>query len=441
MRWKLGLKKNKKTRLASLLIWTSAVLASGALGLLGYLLKTRLETVSNEPAEHKSEATIPALAYEPQPIGLPVEGNPVITHVAIADLDQDGLQDVLVCDASSSRVSWIRQYPRGVFVEQQVGGTVAGPAHVAVCDINGDGLLDLLVASMGIVLPNNDRLGRVVIMENLGPAGFRQRVLSEHIARVTDVRGADLNHDGRVDLVVGQFGYTQGEIRWMENLGNWEFRSHLLLDKPGTIMTPVADYDGDGHLDFAALVSQEAEEVHLFRNSGDGTFADRILWKGKDDSWSSSGLDVADVNQDGRPDLIYSNGDGFNTGFSGPAPWHGLQWLENRGHGEFVYHRIGDMPGCYSPVCVDLNGDGLNDIVAVSAFNQTNDPSSVWMTAWLNDGHENFTAVPLAYEPTRLITVAAGDLDGTGVPVLVTGGFHAYPPYTYMSRVTLWRRK
>jgi hypothetical protein len=81
------------------------------------------------------------------------------------------------------------------------------------------------------------------------------------------------------------------------------------------------------------------------------------------------------------------------------------------------------------------------DIVTVSAFNHVIDPASVWMTAWLNDGHQQFTPVALAHDPTRLITVAAGDLDGNGIPVLVTGAFHAYPPYTHMSRVTLWRRR
>ena len=81
------------------------------------------------------------------------------------------------------------------------------------------------------------------------------------------------------------------------------------------------------------------------------------------------------------------------------------------------------------------------DIVAVSAFNLVNDPSSVWMIAWLNDGHEKFTPAPLCHEPVGLITVATGDLDGNGVPVLVTGGYHGYPPFAYMSRVTLWRRQ
>ena len=79
--------------------------------------------------------------------------------------------------------------------------------------------------------------------------------------------------------------------------------------------------------------------------------------------------------------------------------------------------------------------------MTVSAFNNSLDASAVTMTAWLNDGHENFTPVALAHSPTQLMTVAAGDLDGNGVPVLVTGGLHAYPPYSHMSRVTLWRRK
>jgi hypothetical protein len=38
-----------------------------------------------------------------------------------------------------------------------------------------------------------------------------------------------------------------------------------------------------------------------------------------------------------------------------------------------------------------------------------------------------------------LLTACAGDFDGTGKAVLVTGGFHAYPPWDHVSRVSLWR--
>jgi hypothetical protein len=417
-------------------------LAAVAVGVLVFLLLRRPPTPAG-PAVAATPPTEkpPALTYVPQAIGLPVEEHPMICHVAIHDLDGDGLSDILLCDGIANRVDWIRQSPRGVFTEYPLGDPIPGPAHVSVADINADGKLDLLVASMGMIMPNNDRIGKVIVLENLGDGHFRNRVLAENIARVTDVRGVDLNGDGRMDLVVGQFGYVQGEIRWMENLGDWNFRSHILLEKPGTIMTPVADFDRDGRPDFAALVSQNDEEVHAFRNRGGGDFHDNLLWKSSDPQWNSSGLDVADINKDGLPDLLYSNGDGFDTGFAGPAPWHGLQWLENLGGTNFIYHRIGDMPGCYSPVAADLDGNGHMDIVTVSAFNKASDTSSVWLTAWLNDGHQNFTPIPLERSHTHLITVAAGDLDGNGVPVLVTGGFFVYPPYTQMNRVTLWRRK
>jgi len=420
------------------------VLAVFVLGTVAYLLARRPPT---GPAQRVYAETSPEVTYVPQDIGFAPQGHPMITHVAIADLEGTGLPGILVCDATANRIGWIRQAPRGVFTEQFIGDPVAGPAHICVCDVNGDGLPDLLVAGMGQILPNNDRIGKIIVMENLGGGRFRNHVVAEDIARVTDVRGADLAGHGRMDLVVGQFGYVQGEMRWMENLGDWKWKTHILLSIPGTIMTPVADFGGTGRTDVAALVSQDSEQVygqvHLFRNQGGGQLEDALLWKTENLEYGSSGITAADLNGDGRPDLVFSNGDGFNSAFAAPAPWHGLQWLENQGNGVFAFHRIGDSPGCYSPVCVDLSGKGHGhlDVVTVSAFNNSLDASAVTLTAWLNDGHEHFTPVALAHEPTRLVTVAAGDLDGNGIPVLVTGGMYAYPPYANMSRVTLWRRR
>ena len=55
--------------------------------------------------------TRPDLTYVPQPIGFPIEGHPMITHVAIVDLEGSGLPGVLVCDATANRIGWIRQHP------------------------------------------------------------------------------------------------------------------------------------------------------------------------------------------------------------------------------------------------------------------------------------------------------------------------------------------
>jgi hypothetical protein len=327
--------------------------------------------------------------YTHRTIGRPPEGLPWISDLLIVDLDGDGLKDIVVANGKENKISWIRQVRLGVFEEQDIGGPVAGPAHIEVADLRGTGHLDVLVASMGVIPPDNDKIGSVVVLENDGANHFTNHVLLENVARVTYVKAAHLTHSGLPDLVVGQFGYTEGEIRWMENLGGGQFRSPQQLDLPGTIHAPVADLNGDGNLDIVALVSHGSQEVHAFMNDGAGHFRDRVLYGSTNKDFGSSGLSIADLNQDGRPDIIYTNGDGFDYATPGSRPWHGVQWLENMGGGTFVFHRVGDFPGAYSPVVADLKGDGHQDIVSCSGFNDWNDKSAVSLMAFENDGSNN----------------------------------------------------
>ncbi|MEQ9822962.1 MAG: VCBS repeat-containing protein [Puniceicoccaceae bacterium] len=419
------------------------ILAIPVLYLFFILLRLKQSPTEVEPASVPSPRSTLSLdiAYHGEPVGFPVTGRPWIPDLQIHDLDQDGLLDILVCDGVTDTVSWIRQFPRNQFTEYILAKDIKGPAHIEACDIDLDGDDDLLVASMGMIRPNNDKIGTVVVLENLGDQTFRRHDLITNVARVTDIRGGDFDGDGDIDLVVGQFGYSQGEIRWMENLGNWEFKSHGLLALSGTVHTPVADIDQDGDLDIIALVSQEWEEIHLFENDGTGNFNNRIIWASTNEDYGSSGLQLVDLDRDGDLDIIYTNGDGFDYAKPGPRPWHGIQWLENRGQGFFKFHRVSDYPGAYSPVAVDLNGDSFLDLIAVASVNNWHDPKTVSMMAWINDGNQHFTAVPLATTPTHLIVAKAADLDQDGIPEIVTGGLHAYPPYGNLSRVMIWRQK
>ena len=390
----------------------------------------------------KNAAIEDTARFTAQEVAGPVEGKPWTTHVTIADLDHDGLNDILFCDAKLNAVLWLRQTAPGVFAAPQVlMAGLPGAVHVEAVDFDGDGDLDLLVACMGEIFPNNDKIGSVVILENDGHGVFTKHVVAEHIARVTDVRAGDFDGDGKLDLAVAQFGYDQGEIRWMRNLGNWQFESHILLSLSGTINVCVADMNGDGTPDIVAVVSQQWEEIYLFENTGGGNFTSKKIFGSTNEDFGSSGISLCDLNRDGRPDILYSNGDGFGYADPGKRPWHGLQWLENLGGGFFKYHRIGDLAGAYSPVGVDLNGDGAMDIVAVSGFNDWKNPSAPALVVFENDGAMNFTQKILAHAPTQLLTCAVGDLDGSGRPAIVTGGVYAFPPYDKMSRVTLWRQK
>ena len=383
-----------------------------------------------------------ALSYlQPQAIGAPISRPPWIAHLTAVDLDQDGLLDIVFCEAQESKVMWLRQTAPGVFTEIVVADKMLAPVHVEAADMNGDGHLDLIVSSMGVVFPDNDQIGTVFILENDGHQHFTPHVVLENTARVTDARAADLNGDGRMDLALAQFGYDQGQVSWLERTGPWTFRRHVLLELSGAINVCVADFKGNHRPDIVALVSQQWEEIYYFDNLGAGEFAKKRIWGSTNEDYGSSGISVCDLDRDGRPDILYSNGDGFGPAATpGPRPWHGLQWLENVGEGNFRYHRIGNLPGAYSPVGVDLDGDGAMDVVAVGAYADWNNKNrNVVSLMWFrNDGRMNFEPRVLARAPKDQITLAAGDFDRSGKPSLVTGGFYIYPPYDAMGRITLW---
>jgi hypothetical protein len=381
-----------------------------------------------------------ALTFTPRALG-GTSGSvakPIVAHVRIADLDRDGVQDILACDVLAGRVIWARGQGGGAFVETSVSEAIEAPVHVEAVDLDRDGDLDLLVAAMGILLPNNEPLGRVIVLENDGRQRFRTRVLAEHVARVTDVQAGDLDGDGDLDLAVGQFGYDQGEIRWMENRGGWRFASHRLLALSGTIHTPIADMDGDGDLDVVALVSQEWEEVDVFENDGHGRFTARRVFGAATEQYCSSGIAVGDLDGDADLDVLYTNGDAFVATDYRPLPNHGVQWLENRGGLKFAFHRIASFPGAYSPRIADVDGDGDADGIVVSAFNDWSSAEARSL-AWIeNRGHGELALHGLASAPTHLIAADAADLDGDGRVDLVTAGMALYAPFDRIERLTVW---
>ena len=373
-----------------------------------------------------------------QHIGNEYDEKPMISHVVVEDFDEDGLLDVIVCDALDNFVSWIRQYPENVFTETILGSDLIAPAHVQVKDFDLDGDKDLLVAVLGLLYPSNDKIGSIVFLENDGDFNFTSHLIIERIARVSDVRAGDLDGDGDLDLAVAQFGYDDGETRWMENLGNGEFKTHMLQNLSGPINVEIVDIDEDGDLDLITLVSQEWEEIYAYINDGTGKFRMKLLWGSDNEDFGSSGIFLYDLNQDGMLDILYANGDAFDYIPPQGKPWHGLQWFENKGNLEFEYHRICDLVGAYSlrPADVDLDGD--LDLFAVSAFNLWEDPeaqSFIWME---NVGNMEYIKRDITNDPTHLIVMEPGDFNGDGLMDFVTGGMYPYPPFDRMSRVSLW---
>ena len=396
----------------------------------------RKSDVEEAPAKAALGSKIDFLT--PVPIGFPSDKPPRIGSLEIVDLDKDGLPDVLVADMHAQRVGWIRQSPDGVYTENWISPVLAAPAHVSASDIDKDGDLDVLVACMGLLFPSNDKIGSVVILENDGKQRFTPHTIIDRIARVTDVRGADLNGDGRMDLIVGQFGYDDGETRWMENLGNGQFRSHMLQRLSGVIHTIPVDVDDDGDADIVSLVSQEWEEVYVFENDGRGNFKSHLIWGSTNEDYGSSGMRLVDLDKDGLLDVLLTNGDAFDYLPPRPRPWHSVQWLQNKGKLKYEHHSIGRYLGASAAVAADFDADGDLDVAAVTCYNFWERPESQSISWFENDGKMNFTQRDISSRPTHLISLEAADMNKDGKPDLVSVRMDVYPPFTNDGRAVLW---
>jgi hypothetical protein len=374
----------------------------------------------------------------PMAVGNKYSEPPLVSQILPIDLDKDGLLDVVVCDCKNNSVSWIRQYPMGTFQETVLASDLIAPAHAEAIDFDKDGDLDLMVGVLGMLFPNNDKIGSVVILENDGKCSFKKHIVAEKIARVSDVRAGDLDNDGDMDLAVAQFGYDDGETRWIENLGNWKFQSHVLQNLSGPINVEIVDVDKDGDNDIISLVSQEWEETYCFVNDGKGHFDPKLLYGSSNQDFGSSSICMSDFDQDGDQDIIYTNGDAFDYIPPQGRPWHGVQWLENQGNIKFEYHRICNFTGAVNARPVDIDKDGDLDLFVVSAFNLWNKPESqsfIWLE---NTGKMEFVKHEIAKSPTHLLSLGVGDFNNDGLMDMVTGGMHTYPPYDRMSRVDVW---
>ncbi len=395
---------------------------------------TRIDTAGEEYVDYP-------LFFEQRPIGNPVEGNPMIANLTTYDMTGNGLLDVIIADAQKNSISVILQESLDEFREITVATDIIAPSHIQVIDFDGDGDPDILVSVLGMLFPNNDQIGSIVYLENIGNMSFKKHVLIENIARVSDVRAGDMNGNGRLDLVVAQFGYDDGETRWMENLGNLKFKSHILQSLSGPVNVDIHDFNDDGHLDFVVLVSQEWEEIYIFLNDGLGNFTPRLIWGSPNSDFGSSSINLVDINLDGNMDILYTNGDAFDYIPPRPRPWHGIQWLENKGDMNFQMHRLANFGGASFAKAFDVDHDGDMDIFVVSSFNLWDNPASqsfIWLE---NIGDMKYVKHAISNNPTHILTLDIGDFNNNGEMDIVTGGMHVFPPYDRLGRITLWNNK
>jgi hypothetical protein len=371
-----------------------------------------------------------------------------ISNVNLVHLFDEKQFDILACDMRNGHIMACQPYLKDP--TWRVLGTVSNPAHVEVVDLDGDGIKDILVADLGSFPPTDQACGKVVWLRGMKDGTFTPITLLDKVGRVADVQAADFRGTGKLDLVVAEFGWQSlGKILLLENhTTDWnkpEFVKRVIDERHGAIHVPVADLDGDGRPDFVALISQEFETVVAFLNRGNGNFEKKELWTAPHPGYGSSGIQLVDLNQDGKLDVLYTNGDVLDIPYL-LKPYHGIQWLENKGNLKFEHHWLAPMYGVHRAVAADFRGCGKLDIFAVCFLPIEGFPKrreqkfdAIIMLEQTESG--KFVRHQLASGICDHVTCVAGDIFGTGKPSVVVGNYNSETEPETPAPVTIWRNQ
>src|SRR2546421_4244476 len=226
----------------------------------------------------------------------------------------------------------------------------------------------LLVLESGMLEPNDQPKGTLVQYDFARDGSLHfSKVLIDSLFRPVFVRQFDFAGDGRKDFVICEFGNNRGRLALYREEGG-TYRRHVLDATPGAIRFEILDLTGDGFPDIVALFAQGDERIVLFANDGTGDFsgARKVLARFPP-IYGSMYFTLRDFNGDGKPDILYVNGDNFDYSRV-LKPYHGIRILENDGHNDFTERYFFPVHGAAQAVVADFDRDGDLDVLTTSNF-------------------------------------------------------------------------
>jgi hypothetical protein len=407
-------------------------------------------------------------------VALPAGDAPRMT--ALADLDGDLAQDLVTTNPGDGSVTTLLGDGAGGFVAGDTLELPALPSRFTLVDLNDDDAPDIATTLYDTAAPN-PALGQVAVLLGDGAGSFGELRVWGTGALAEDVIAADMNADGKLDLVTANTGIREVSVILGKGTGDFQTDERLpggegariaaiadlngdtrpdglvvnqlssnlsvVLGQAGGMRSgnaiptsniprglAIADLNDDARLDVVVtLLNQNA--VAVFLNAGGNTFqAERRFGvRGPDQQRAALPRSVAvgDLNGDGIPDLVTGNSGTDSIGI-----------LLGTGGGQFaVAQEFAPSPASNFPLdvqLVDLNGDGKLDLVFLS----TNDPEVQTDAApprvvrVLGKGDGTFdpdSAVRVETGPSPR-GLAADDLDGDGDIDVVTS--HAGETNVYL---------
>jgi hypothetical protein len=263
-------------------------------------------------------ATYPIVAQDPR--------NPLV----IADFNGDGHVDLAFVSIPGTEVNVMLGNSDGTFrppLSDPNGGLFTKPIFAG--DFNGDGIPDLIAAGL-----NQTGLGQTLTLRlGIGDGTFAPPVnipaKFDFRDVVVGISTADFNHDGNLDFAVFIYdSYASTGVSVYLGRGDSSFADPVFY--PAAIPPAsgavyflgitIVDITGDGTPDLVTATTGNSDGyLQVFPGNGDGTFQPSAVYSFSTTSMLTQSMAVADLNGDGRPDIVLVQEDGALVILSGTA--------------------------------------------------------------------------------------------------------------------------
>ena len=341
--------------------------------------------------------------------------------VAVGDINNDGLPDICFTGNMVKNRLYINKGNMQFEDITEKSGIAAKEGWctgVTMADVNGDGNLDIYICRSGL---SNVAYRTNLLFINNGDLTFTEKAHEyglDDAGYSTQASFFDYDKDGDLDMILINQStpeYSKGKIEYLQlrnekadsTLSNKLFKNengHFLnvSTEAGitsnvlsfSLSVSTADINKDGWPDIY-IANDFKEPDYYFINNKNGTFTEQLNKSISHTCLYAMGIDVADYNNDGLPDIIemdmlpegnhaqkmHMGIDGFdqyNPLFQKGMPYQYMKNCLQKNNGDGTFSEIGQLAGIsntdwsWSPLLCDFDNDGMKDLFITNGYKRDN---------------------------------------------------------------------